>query len=110
MTADPRSSATAATRFTKEDGAELRADLTITMNEVDKRLSLMDSDNKWMQRWVESIHPEHSPGGVVMDAPEPQAMPQSAPVAQMEFNAFNRAAQSVQQQPQYDLRSKREDK
>jgi len=102
-----------ATLFTNDDGASIRSDLTIQFASIDKRLSLMDADSAWMQRWFDHIQPKANPGGVVhyppapesMDAAEPEMPP---PVAQTYSPIpFNRANQSVQQRPAYDLRAEK---
>jgi hypothetical protein len=109
---------TQATRFTSDDAAkleakltsnssELRADLTIQLTEVDKRLSLMDNDSQWLQKWVSAVHPEMPHGSENIDldsAPAPpEVMEDSAP-----FPFEGRNSRSIRQSPQYDLRSKSE--
>jgi len=117
-----------ATRFTDSDAADMeadmkaqadsiRADLTITLNEVDKQLSLLNNDAQWLQRWMSTFHNEvphdesdhvafkpdpDEPAEDVADLFAPPPPPEFAPAPQMSFPQQQR---SIAPSPKYDLRS-----
>lgn len=47
---------TQATRFTEEEANQLRNNITLTLQEIDKRLAMQELDNKWLEKWVLSTH------------------------------------------------------
>ena len=51
---------TQATRFTEEEANQLRNDITLTLQEIDKRLALQELDKKWLEKWVLSTHTPES--------------------------------------------------
>jgi hypothetical protein len=122
-------SAITATRFTSNDAASLRADLTLTLSNVDNRLNLLDNDIRWMQR----VSPEEMqcpdpipspeppspiptpsmvPNPLIEDfdpfLPEEQTEPVPEPIKQTPLlkQEQSRQRQSIQDAPRYDMRKK----
>lgn len=107
-----------ATLFTNSDAASLRADITITLSEIDKRLALMQSDAVWLQRLLDSR------GGVLLDGDDEAAMVEPVDPGVGETVMVDEPREpfvpniisipdvdglsTIQQEPVYDLRTKKE--
>lgn len=93
---------TQATRFTEEEANQLRNDITLTLQEIDKRLTIQEHDNKWLEKWVLSTHAPGSHDGV---RGQGLFRPDDIIDGSNNITGFDEALPDAPPAPKYDLRA-----
>lgn len=81
--------------FTAEDGELLRTDVTAEMTEIDKNISILENDSRWMEKWLTAESPKPA-SKVEEEAEETHPVPSPSPIV----------PDSDRKPLKYDLRSK----